>query len=125
MSALTAYLDELAGQLAGAGLTNVTTFEPEFVSPPALILSPGTPYLERTDYGTWLIRVRARMVVPDTDAQAAQDALNAATVATIAAVDAAGTALPTQVGTRYLLDIAGQLFYAADLTLTDEITITP
>lgn len=128
MNALTALRQDLVRQLTEAGHPALDK-EPARVSPPVILVSPASPYLDAAaTFGARTVRLKVRIVTLTGDGAAEQ--LDDALLEVLPVIESAtvpGTALGAawdvaEVSEPYLLLANGATYPAIDITATTDIT---
>ena len=122
MSALNDTRQRLTAALEDAGLT-VYDHVPERLVPPAVVITPGSPYLTSGDvYGTFTVALTASVVAATATNGVATEALDELIETAVIASVNEGLAFDNA-SSFYAFNTNGASYLAADISLTDTITL--
>lgn len=123
MAVLTDARQEIATVLAGTDPVHV--FIPDRITPPAVLVTPGTPYLaqENQPIGTLTGRFDVWLVTGAGTNETVTEALDAAIEARADALHAAGFGVE-EIGQPFLYTVQGAQFLTAIITVTTDVTLT-
>lgn len=113
------------GILNAVGTVSATTFDhvPARLAPPAIIVLPGSPYMEPGDvYGSYLVRHSISVVMPNGTNEKITEDVDDLLESVVKALAEARVSIDT-VSTFYVYESNAASYLAVDITVSDNVRL--